>query len=100
VDLRVKYLLNELSDADFKVKLQRREKDFQKRRDFGLVYQMLENTLSDELRRFVMERGANLADYQNRVVTLIDYANEAFRTVCKRYECRGPLICKTTLRNI
>lgn len=99
VDLRVLYLLNELSDEEFRSKLQRREKDFQKKRDFGLVYQMLQNTLSDELRRCVLEKASKNDEFIHRTSALVDYANEAFRTVCKRYECRGPTICKATMRN-
>lgn len=95
-DIRVLYMLNEMSDDEFKAKLQRREKDAQKKRDFGLIMQMLEHTLTDELRRFVIEK--RLGELRERALAILAYASEAFASVCRRYECVGPRICTHSMR--
>ena len=98
LELRIKYMLKEISDAEFRQRLQRREKDMQKKRDFGLIMQMVQNTLGDELRRLVLEK--NVEEFKDRAIALIEYANSASKAVCRRYDCRGFRICLQTGRVI
>ena len=54
-NLRVKYLLNEISENEFKRILQINEKSREKHRDFTNIYQMFVNVSSDILRQMVLE---------------------------------------------
>lgn len=86
VDLRVRYCLGELTDAAFRTQLQRREKNVQKKRDFGEVLEMLEHTLGDELRRVVIDK--DVSEFRARATALLVYGNTACQKIGKRYECR------------
>jgi hypothetical protein len=96
VDLRVRFSLGELGDDEFRTKLQRREKEAQKKKEFGDVLEMLEHTLSDELRRVVVDK--NVVTLKTRAVALVEYANEACNRISRRYDCRGIQICSTRMR--
>ena len=50
-DLRILYMINELSEDDFKTKLQRREKSRYKKQEYLLIFRMLHDTLSEYFRQ-------------------------------------------------
>lgn len=91
LDLRIKYMLNELSSQDFKLTIQKREKALQKKRDIALVFNMFVTVMSDYFRQ-MMHRG-NIHTYMEDLLQLINYTNASLITVAKRFDCVVPVIC-------
>lgn len=97
LSLRVRYSLSELSEDEFKSKLQRVEKDTEKKRAFGEVLQMLDHTLTDELRSLVLSQEPNVNEFKEKVGKLVDYGNDAFLGICNRYSCIGIRVILETM---
>jgi hypothetical protein len=89
INLRVAYMLNDIDENDFKNFLQRQEKFKDKSRDLSNIYEMMANTGGDLLRQYVIdpERHDEIVDLLKKIV---DYGNEIFEMIRKRYNCRLP----------
>jgi hypothetical protein len=87
--IRVVYMLNDITEHDFKHYLQRQEKYVEKNRDLSNIFEMLANTGGDFLRQYVLEpeRHDEIVDLLQKIV---DYGNEIFDSIRKRYNCRLP----------
>jgi len=98
--LRVKYLMNELNENDFKIVLQQNERRRQKMAAFHNLYRMFIDVASDILRQvvvFIRENRSNrneCAKFINENITIINnlvgYFNESFQKVGKIYKCVYP----------
>lgn len=88
-NLRVAYMLNDIDENDFKNFLQRQEKFKDKSRDLSYIFEMMANTGGDLLRQYVIdtERHDEIIDLLKKI---IDYGNEIFETIRKRYNCKLP----------
>ena len=92
-DLRVKYLMNELSEEDFKKSITIREKSRNKTVDFNNIYQMFVNVCSDIFMEMVNynNKSITVIDYVTEKITvfnnLINYFNENMRKNGKKYNC-------------
>ena len=119
-DLRINYMLNEISEKNFASTLQKREKERQKKLEYYQIYQMVFNTGAEYMRQmhnelelcFVPDQlGQYRGYYQSRPMKCIrepdmrklqelqttfenlrKYVNEQFSKVGKRYNCKYPLI--------
>ena len=89
-DLRVSYMLNELSEETFKHTIQNREKKYKKNDEFRSVLQMFVNTSSDMLRQMLVENDTNTQ--LNNLELLRNYMNAAMKKIGKRYNCMSPYI--------
>jgi hypothetical protein len=99
-DLRIKYLMNEISDAYLKQVLQQNEKARQKITDFRNIYQMFCDVGSDIFRQIVAEyypmrhdppRLRAYLDEQFKIFDrLIEYFNDNLKKVGKVYKCVYP----------
>ena len=87
--LRMKYLLNELSEDNLKRELQRRDKSNCKTRDIRDIYQMYIDTVGDLLRQYTIDRSKEL-DIIAEVRELLLYMNNVLETIRKRYVCKLP----------
>jgi hypothetical protein len=87
--LRIAYMLNDISKGDFKNFLQRQEKYKDKVRDLSNIFEMIGNTGGDLLRQYVLEpeRHDEIVDLLQKI---IDYGNEIFETIRSRYNSRLP----------
>ena len=87
--LRIAYMLNDISREDFKNFLQRQEKYKDKVRDLSNIFEMIGNTGGDLLRQYVLEpeRHDEIVDLLQKI---IDYGNEIFETIRSRYNSRLP----------
>ena len=87
--MRVAYMLNDISEHEFKQYLQRREKYLEKSRDLSNIFEMIANTGGDLLRQYVIEpeRHDEIVDLLQKIV---EYGNEIFESIRKRYNCRLP----------
>jgi hypothetical protein len=109
-NLRIKYLMNELSDLDFKTILQQNEKRRQKSIAFHNIYQMFIDVASDILTQIAVfirqnkpsklnvgsiETCAAFID-ENVVIlnNLIEYFNSSFKKIGKNFKCVYPGITK------
>ena len=127
-DLRINYMLNEISEEVFAHTLQKREKDRQKKNEYYQVYQMLFNTGAEYMRQLhqsiehCFERDNNGTAIRNyyraqpmKIIRTPDsseidiiaetfenlrtYANENFEKIGSRYKCKYPTV-PTTWREI
>lgn len=87
--LRVRYLLDEITDAQFKRELQKREKMNDKVRDVQDIYRMFIDTVSDTLRKFMLYPDT-VEEIHGELRDLILYTNEVIHNIRKRYTSRLP----------
>ena len=89
VNFRIGYMLNEISLEDFKNILQRQEKFVDKVRDISNIYEMIIHTGGDILRQYIIDPDGH--DYYLSVLHgIVDYSNEVFSNIRKRYNCHLP----------
>lgn len=91
VEERVRYMLNGLSEDDFKKLLQRHEKSLEKNRDVVEIMRMVVNVLSDLLRQLVVD-SRNYGEYMLEMDRVRVYANDAFKRVGERYNNRATYV--------
>lgn len=56
LQLRISYMLNEMSEEYFKTILQRQEKFLDKSRDISQIFEMISNTGGDLLRQYILDQ--------------------------------------------
>lgn len=89
-DLRVEYLLNNISDENFKRTIQKREKANDKKRDIANILQMFVDTGGDLMRQMVQDpTEENRLEILNLIKNLRDYVNKSFLTISKRYTSKN-----------
>ena len=91
MDLRVRYMLKELTDNDFKMKLQQREKRTQKLREIYLVLSMFTDTVSDLFRQIVNDEN-KIDFFVSQINFLIKYTNKSMHVISEKYKCVVPFI--------
>ena len=90
-DLRVSYLMDELSEDAWKSTLQQREKAREKLRDVTNVLTMYCNISGDLFRQMIVKE-LSQPDCLKNLEELVDYFNTAMKTIHKRYGCVTPYI--------
>jgi hypothetical protein len=85
-NLRVKYLLHEISEDQMKLILQRNEKAREKLRDRNNLLRMFCDVTGDLLRQMVLGTIPHQECIDN-VTSLRDYTRGAFTVIHKRYSC-------------
>ena len=90
-DLRIKFILGDVNEDEFKKKIQQREKARQRKTDIRQVLEMHNAVLIDLFQSFVQTK-----DFQalyNSLVELKTHVNSTFTSVSKRYgKCAVPVI--------
>jgi Mor family transcriptional regulator len=87
--IRVTYMLNDIDEQTFKNFLQRQEKYIDKSRDLSNIFEMMANTGGDLLRQYVIDPGRH-DEIINLLHKIVDYGNDIFESIRKRYNCRLP----------
>lgn len=90
-DLRVDYLLNRITEEQFKITLQQREKHKNKKKDFRNIFQMFVDVGFDLIRQALT--CLNVSDLKNSVIlidNLIIYVNDNLKQIGKLYKCVYP----------
>jgi hypothetical protein len=95
-DLRISYMMNELSEHDFKHKIQMREKAENKKRDIREVLTMFTTVAADIFQRLVSNPGG--ANYKEELTNLREYTNEVLDKVSKRWKCSVPRFAGWTIQ--
>jgi len=88
--LRIKYLMNDITEDQLKSQLQRIEKQREKQRDIRDVLRMFCDVMSDIFRQFVMD-AIEIQTVIDTYEHLRGYTKETFETIHKRYNCATPL---------
>jgi hypothetical protein len=89
LNLRIGYMLNDMSREEFKNILQRQEKFIDKVRDMSNIYEMIIHTGGDILRQYIINPERH--DYYVSVLQgIVDYSNTVFMNIRKRYNCNLP----------
>ena len=89
-DLRVQYLLKEISDEHFKKVIQQREKKHAKNIDIRLVLQMYVDVCSDLFRQYVNREIISHEDLINQIIQIRNYCNTVLDKIRKRYNNKTP----------
>lgn len=97
LDLRVKYMLNEITTNAFATKIQQREKAFSKKKDIGDLLNMFVTVFSDFLRDIIDRK--SIHHLIDEIDALVNYYNESMISVAKRYDCVVPVICDFNLKS-
>lgn len=90
LDLRIHFMLNEISAESFKEKLQQREKKMQKKRDVLMILQMFVHSMGDMYRQSIVQN--SYATQISLMTALVDYVNRSLVDVSKKYNCVVPEI--------
>lgn len=95
-DIRIQFTLNEITEQNFKSKLQQREKKAEKCREIYQVLQLVTQTSADLFRTLVINHDYNTC--LANVTALIDYANDTLEKISRKYKCVVPIMAKDTGR--
>jgi hypothetical protein len=99
--LRVQYLMNVLTENNFKAIIQQLEKKNNKSREYINIYQMLVDVSSDKFREIQSGTGLLTIEELTEIIQyfdkLIEYFNENIANVGKRYKCVYPGIMRYKL---
>jgi hypothetical protein len=89
LDLRIKYLNNEITEAQFKKTLQMRDKTVEKNRE---ILQVLNTcvVVGAEIMRRILEKQANENIAEKEFAELRAFTNESVAKVSKMYKCKVP----------
>jgi hypothetical protein len=99
-DLRVKYLMNDISEEGFKTILQQKEKQREKEHEFHEIHQMFVNVASDiyaqinqyfiKNRSTILTNDPFLKENMDILINLTNYFNENSRKIGKMFKCVYP----------
>ena len=87
--LRVRYLVGLMKDDEFKREIQKRDKANDKIRDIRDIYRMYVDTVSDALRRFILDP-SQMEDIHEEIENITSYTNGVITDIRKRYVSRLP----------
>lgn len=87
--MRIGYMLNDITEEEFKMFLQRQEKFRDKMRDTSYIFELITNAGGDMLRQFVLDtdRYAEILDLLEK---LFEYGNDIIDAIQKRYNSVYP----------
>lgn len=88
-DLRIKFMIGDINEDEFKKKIQQREKARQRKGEFHQVLEMYTTVLSDLFQSFVADR--NCSDFAEALDELRRHFNTTMTSVSNRYsKCAIP----------
>ena len=90
-DLRVSYLMDNLSEEHWKKTLQQREKSREKKRDISNILRMFCDTSGDIFRQMIV-RDISIEQCKDTIDRLVTYFNETMVVIHGRYNCVTPYI--------
>ena len=89
-DLRIKFMIGDLNEDEFKKKIQQREKAAQKKADLRQVCEMFTTVLNDLFQAYAARQTRDM-DFVDSLWELRDHTNKTFTMVSKRYSgCATP----------
>ena len=85
--LRISYMLKSISEQDFKIELQKRDKLKDKIQDIRDILEMFTNSVGDFLRQWILDKNVNIIE---NIDELIRYSNNVIQDIRKRYNSSTP----------
>ena len=95
LDLRKRYMLNEMDENNFKKRIQEREKRAKKNDDMRTIWEMFFNVGRDIMVTVSNDQATD--DLHDQMMNLITYVNESITRLNHNYQSRLPRIEKFTL---
>lgn len=89
LQLRISYMMGKISEEQFKVKLQKLEKDRQKKREISHILDMFVNCATDIIYRYASVQENNEETLTNELDVLRLYANEYLSGIANVYKCKN-----------
>lgn len=89
MDLRVKYIKNEIDEQKFKKLIQQHDKSYHKQRELDDIYRMVSTTLSDMMRQIVNRDIENNETTMKQIIDILNYSNDAIKQVCRKYNSKA-----------
>ena len=80
-------MLNSIDETNFKIELQRRDKQVEKLNDIRDIYEMFTNACSDLMRQWVIDKSIEISE---DVKELVKYSNSIVTQIRNRYNCTLP----------
>ena len=88
LQLRIHYMMNNMTEEEFKIHIQRRDKHNSKTRDIQDIYRMYIDTVGDILRQYMLNPSEQ--DFMEDIRGLTGYTNLVMERIRKRYTSRVP----------
>ena len=89
--MRVRYMVGELTEADWKIALQKSEKDSNYRMAVGQVNEVFANASRDIVRQ-VLQENHDKSAIRKQIEELVEYCNDSYKVITKRFNRKTPLI--------
>lgn len=87
--MRVQFILDEITEDEFKRALQKQEKAQEKKYSISQVLSMFVDTISDLFRQFVVRGNISVLE---EAMALVEYSNEAMLRISRQYGCVVPVV--------
>ena len=101
-ELRIDYLLNKITEDDFKIILQRREKMSQKKREIHNIIRLMIDTVTDIIYRFNDQVNAQTWDLNFSIIeeihAIMKYADECFSEIAKTFDSKKLVFSRLGIR--
>lgn len=85
---RRRYMMNTITEVQFKREIQKIDKANEKSREIQHLYRMMIDTCGDFLRQYVLEK--DYARVRVNINQVVDYFNSVVQQIHKRYNCYTP----------
>jgi hypothetical protein len=93
-DLRIKFMRNIIDDKNFKLTIQKRDKQNQKKNEIYNVLSMYVQCMTDILYRVLHGSDIIQQTYLDEILNLENYTNNCFKTISTNYNCKTYVIDK------
>jgi len=87
--IRIEYMLNDISEENFKTLLQRQEKYVDKTKEEYHIFELITHTCGDLLRQYILEPEKH-DDILNQMESIMEYSNDVFKILRSRYNSGTP----------
>ena len=84
--LRINFMRNKINKEEFKYLIQKKNKDFQKKKELFEILIMYINCMTDIF--YIMLNNKKYSDALNEIRFLRDYTNKCLEDTCRSYNCK------------
>ena len=99
LNYRIDFIKNNITEIEFKRKLQIREKEISKFRDQAMIFDMFETSFNEYLLQFVNDKNRKIENFKKIIEELTNYTNESFEKLIKKYKNRVPHIIREEIES-
>jgi len=87
-DIRIRYMMNELEESEFKTLLQKREKDRLKREEIGQILQTFLAVGDDLIFRFLEHGELSIDEFTQQMNEIKGFTNQSLETIAEQYSVK------------